>query len=112
MTVGVVPDRARLHGRNGNLGAREEARLLAGLRNEIGLGEGLDQALVLQRRNQRIDLKPVRVDRPAPAATRTGAPAAGKTPLTTWHATVSCRRPECQLVVPWPGVGRLPVVER
>ena len=53
---------ARLDGRNGNLGAREEARLLAGLRNDIGLRQGLDQALILQRRNQRVDPNAVRVD--------------------------------------------------
>src|SRR5208337_4533636 len=53
---------ARLHGRYGDLGAGKEARLLPRLRDEIGLGEGLDQTLFLQRRNQRVDLDSVGID--------------------------------------------------
>ena len=55
-------DRARLHGRDRDLRAGKELRPLAGLRNEVGLGQGLDQTLVLQRRNQGVDPEAVGVD--------------------------------------------------
>ena len=62
MTVGVPPIGARLHGRYRDLGAGKEARLLPGLRDEIGLGEGLDQTLFLQRGNQGVDPESVGID--------------------------------------------------
>ena len=62
MTVGVVRHGARLDGRNRDLAAGEEARLLAGLGDEIGLRQALHQSLVLEGRNQRVDLDPVRID--------------------------------------------------
>ena len=58
----VPPTGARLHGRDRDLRARKELCPLAGLRNEVGLGQGLDQALLLQRRNQAVDLEAVGVD--------------------------------------------------
>ena len=74
-----------MHGRDRDLGARKELCPLAGLRDEIGLGEGLDQALFLQRGNQGVDPEPVGIDhlrqQRAERRERSTLPRRGKTPL-------------------------------
>ena len=51
-----------LHHRHGNFAARKERRLFSRKRNEIGFRQTLDETLALERRQERVDADPMRVD--------------------------------------------------